>query len=118
MSISHYIQYNRELGSTGHETGQGVSTDSSGNVYVTGYTDGGLDSNSNAGNDDLFVVKYNSNGTKQWTQQLGTSQVDHAYGIASDSSDIYVTGMSTGSLDGTSDTGLFVIKYNSSGTIQ
>jgi len=32
---------------------------------VTGYTDGGLDGNSNAGGIDLFLVKYNSSGTKQ-----------------------------------------------------
>ena len=43
----------------------GVTTDSSYNIYVTGYTDGGLDGNTNAGSDDLFVVKYNSSGTKQ-----------------------------------------------------
>ena len=45
--------------------GFGVATDTSGNVYVTGYTQGGLDGNTSAGNDDLFVVKYNSSGTKQ-----------------------------------------------------
>jgi len=43
----------------------GVATDSSGNVYVTGGTYGGLDGNTSAGNADLFVVKYNSSGTKQ-----------------------------------------------------
>ena len=43
----------------------GVATDSSGNVYVTGVTFGGLDWNTSAGANDLFVVKYNSSGTKQ-----------------------------------------------------
>ena len=43
----------------------GVATDSSGNVYVAGGTYGGLDGNTSAGNADLFVVKYNSSGTKQ-----------------------------------------------------
>jgi len=42
----------------------GVATDSSGNVYVAGATYGGLDGNSKK-NSDLFVVKYNSSGTKQ-----------------------------------------------------
>ncbi len=51
----------------------GVATDSSGNVYVAGGTYGGLDGNTNAGNSDLFVVKYNSSGTKQWTKQMGSS---------------------------------------------
>ena len=47
-----------------------------------------------AGNADLFVVKYNSSGKKQWTKQLGTSNVhDRARGVATDSSgNVYVTG--------------------------
>ena len=43
----------------------GVATDSSGNVYVSGGTWGGLDGNTSAGGYDLFVVKYNSDGVKQ-----------------------------------------------------
>ena len=38
----------------------GVATDSSGNVYVTGGTKGGLDGNTSAGDTDLFVIKYDS----------------------------------------------------------
>ena len=75
----------------------GVATDSSGNVYVTGGTKGGLDGNTSAGNTDLFVVKYNSSGTKQWTKQLGTSNDDYAKGVATDSSgNVYVTGNTFG----------------------
>ena len=32
---------------------------------VAGYTEGGLDGNSNSGNKDLFIVKYNPDGNKQ-----------------------------------------------------
>jgi len=52
------------FGSTSDDVGNGVATDSSGNVYVTGYTQGGLDG-TNAGSNDLFVVKYNSDGVRQ-----------------------------------------------------
>ena len=48
-----------DLGSTS------VTTDSSDNVYVTGYTGGGLDGNTHSGENDIFLVKYNSSGTKQ-----------------------------------------------------
>ena len=89
---------------------------------MTGFTLGGLDGNTNAGSDDLFVVKYNSSGTKQWTKQLGTSGRDNAYGVATDSSgNVYVAGNTSGGLDGNTSAGgddLFVVKYNSSGTKQ
>ena len=68
-----------------HDYANGVVTDSSGNVYVAGVTYGGLDGNSNKDNADLFVVKYNSSGTKQWTKQDGTAQNDEATGVATDS---------------------------------
>ncbi len=55
----------KQLGTSSNDYAYGVATDSSGNVYVTGYTGGGLDGNTSAGSNDLFVVKYNSNGTKQ-----------------------------------------------------
>jgi len=75
----------------------GVATDSSGNVYVTGGTKGGLDGNTSAGNNDLFVVKYNSNGTKEWTKQLGSASSDYANGVATDSSgNVYVSGVTYG----------------------
>jgi len=100
----------------------GVATDSSGNVYVTGVTFGGLDCNTSAGANDLFVVKYNSSGTKEWTEQLGSASSDFANGVATDSSgNVYVVGVTYGGLDGNSNednADLFVVKYNSSGTKQ
>jgi len=100
----------------------GVATDSSGNVYVTGGTKGGLDGNTSAGNTDLFVVKYNSSGTKQWTKQYGTGEYDEARGVATDSSgNVYVVGGTKGNLNGISNSGrtdAFVIKFNSSDTKQ
>jgi len=112
-------QWTKQNGTDMNDEARGVATDSSGNVYVTGDTYGGLDGNTNAGYNDLFVVKYNSSGTKQWTKQLGTSDEEDAYGVATDSSgNVYVTGYTSGGLDGTNAGGndLFVVKYNSSGT--
>ena len=112
----------RQLARSSNDYAYGVATDSSGNVYVAGGTNGGLDGNTNAGNTDLFVVKYNSSGTKQWTRQLGSSSRDSANDVATDSSgNIYVTGTTYWELDGNTSAGkadLFVVKYNSSGTWQ
>ena len=86
-------QWTKQLGSSGLDSANGIAIDSSGNVYVTGFTFGGLDWNTSAGDNDLFFVKYNSSGTKQWTKQNGTDMYDEARGVATDSSgNFYVRG--------------------------
>jgi hypothetical protein len=104
-------------------TGNGVTTDSSGNVYVTGVTDGGLDLNTLAGTEDFFVTKYDSSGNYQWTKQLGAASVSTTgLGVATDGSDnVFVAGVTNGGLDGNTLAGtqdFFVTKYDSSGTKQ
>ena len=42
-------QWTKQLGTVSDDWGMGISTDSSGNIYVTGYTEGGLDGNTNSG---------------------------------------------------------------------
>jgi hypothetical protein len=116
----------KQLGTSSNDYAKGIATDSSGNVYLTGYTQGGLDGNTSAGSTDLFVVKYDSSGVKQWTKQLGTSTGDYANSIATDSSgNIYVTGETLGSLGGSNAAGrnghtrdILVVKYDNSGTKQ
>ncbi len=96
--------------------------DSSDNIYLTGWTQGGLDGNTNAGGQDIFLVKYNSSGVKQWTQQLGSTSSEVGLGVTVDSSDnIYVTGYTKGSLDGYTNSGgsdIFLVKYYDNGTKQ
>ena len=74
---------------------------------------------------DLFLVKYNSSGTKQWTKQLGTSDWDQGNGVTVDnSSNIYVTGYTNDEFDGNTNVGvvgsadIFLVKYNASGVKQ
>ena len=58
-------QWTKLLGTSGFDYVRDVTTDSSGNIYVTGETEGGLDGNTSSGESDIFLVKYNSSGTKQ-----------------------------------------------------
>jgi hypothetical protein len=50
--------WTRQLGTNTTDYGWGVATDSSGNIYVTGATYGGLDGNTNAGYWDIFLIKF------------------------------------------------------------
>jgi uncharacterized delta-60 repeat protein len=115
-------QWTRQLGATNTDVNSNaIAVDSSGNIFVAGDTDGGLDGNTLMGYQDFFVTKYNSSGTKQWTRELGVaSKYTYAYGVVTDSSgNVYVAGNTSGGLDGNTLAGyqdLFITKYNSTGT--
>ena len=113
-------QWSTLLGSTQNDYAEGSDVDSSGNIYVTGFSDGDFDGKTSSGNDDLFLVKYNSSGAKQWTKLIGTLQNDHATDVVSYSSSLYATGYTKGSLTGSNsgDNDIFLVKFNSSGVEQ
>ena len=99
------IQWTRDLNTGDVDYPFGVGIDSSGNVYVGGYT-----------GSTALLVKYNSSGTIQWQRTLDISgQVDYGYSLTADSSgNAYITGQSVSN----NQTSMFVAKYNTSGTIQ
>jgi len=115
-------QWTRQLGTASEDGGQGITIDSSGNIYVTGETDGSLDGNISSGGTDMFLSKYDSSGIKLWTKQLGTGTTDSGSGVATDiSGDIYVAGYTSGGLDGNISYGnrdTFLVKYNDTGSKQ
>ncbi|MFN7523812.1 MAG: cadherin repeat domain-containing protein, partial [Aphanizomenon sp.] len=47
-----------------YDIAMSLTTGSDGAIYVAGYTDGNLDGQVNSGNNDAFVTKYNTDGTK------------------------------------------------------
>ncbi|NEO89212.1 MAG: PEP-CTERM sorting domain-containing protein [Moorea sp. SIO3G5] len=90
----------QQLGSASVDIGFNVGTDSVGNVYVTGWTQGDL-GQSNAGSQDAYIAKYNSEGKVQWVKQLGTSGEDRSFDISFDSANnVYIAGTTTGNLGG------------------
>jgi len=112
-----------ELGAPLSETSSlGVAVDASGSSYMTGFTSGGLNGNTQSGSDDLFIAKYDSSGTLTWVKQLGVaSSITGTTSIALDGSgNIYVAGQTGGGLNGNTQSGqydYFVAKYNSSGSL-
>ena len=108
-----------QFGSEKEDDPAGLDIDASGNIYVIGNTQGDLDGNGNYGERDVFIIKYNESGVKQWVRQLGTPEHDWSNGIAIDKKgNVYITGHTTGNLDGNTSHGksdFFVAKYDSAG---
>ncbi|OPY68687.1 MAG: Beta-propeller repeat protein [Syntrophorhabdaceae bacterium PtaU1.Bin034] len=114
-------QWVQVFGTPGNEWANGIAVDSSGYIYVTGYTDGNLDGQANAGKDDILVGKFDTSGTRQWVSLLGTAVEDVANGIAVDDTGLYITGWTAGNLDGQTNAGgkdIFVAAYTQQGTKQ
>jgi uncharacterized protein (UPF0548 family) len=110
-------QWTRQFGTTSSDYARGVAVDSSG-VYVAGYTYGTFPGQTRVGGYDAFVCKYDASGTEQWARQFGTTSTDQAYGIAVDSSGVYVAGYTYGTLPGQTKVGgydAFVRQYDASG---
>lgn len=109
-------------GSSGTDIAMRLALDTSGNIYLTGYTDGVLDG-VNAGHEDIFLAKYSNLGAKQWTRQFGTNAQngDKGKGVAVSGDNIYITGNTYGGLDGNTNAGsydVFIAKYAPAGTRQ
>ncbi len=104
------LLWERTWGGSSNDFGRGVAVDPSGNIYVTGDTD------SFGVNRDVFLLKFNSNGELLWQKTWGGSNYDIGSGVATDSSgNVYVTG-GTWSF-GVGNTSLFLLKFDSSGTL-
>ena len=114
------------LGGGSSDYAESVSTASDGSIYIAGYTSGSIDGQSNNGNIDAFITKFNSDGSKVWTKLVGGESWDYANSVstASDGS-IYIAGYSDGSIDGQSNNGnldyrkgynAFITKFNSDGS--
>ena len=108
-------EWTQLLGTTEWDQGQSISTAADGSIYIMGGTGGNLDGHINSGGSAGFITKYNSDGSKEWTQLLGAS--GSTIITAADGS-IYQTGSTFGDLDGQTNSGghdVFISKYNGDG---
>jgi hypothetical protein len=114
-------QFTRQMGAVDAITaGNEVATDSIGDVFVAGSTNGGLDGNTLNGLHDFFVTKYSPRGVKLFTRQLGVAgRETYGNGVATDLiGDVFVAGSTNGGLDGNTQTGaydFFVTKFAPNG---
>jgi pimeloyl-ACP methyl ester carboxylesterase len=109
----------KQFGTSHHEIAYSITTDSAGNLYITGETGGTFSDNTNSGSYDVFIAKYASNGNQVWVKQFGTSGNDIAYNITIDTSDnLYITGHTPGSLPNNTSMGsvdAYIAKYTING---
>ncbi len=114
-----------------NDVAYGISIDGAGNVYVAGtfasnYIRFNTDSLALNSFNDIFVVKYDANGTEQWLRAAGGTDDDAAASIATDAAgNSYVTGyigysstvsFGTHSITNSSASlAMFLVKYDANG---
>jgi hypothetical protein len=114
------LQWTRSLATTSPDVSYGVSADGLGNVYISGYTDGGDLDSSGMGGANPFLSKYSTDGTLQWTRQDRSLE-----GIANDVStdgigNVYLSGTMVANRSGGGNTELdaYLSKYDATGALQ
>ena len=95
-NTSGVVQWATRIAGTGSEYGRGISTDSDGNVFVTGFyqsnpvtlynADGTAFSTtlSNSGGQDVFIAKYNTSGAVQWATRIAGTVDENGFSITTD----------------------------------
>jgi len=110
------------LGSTRYARSPDIALNAEGNILMTGYTQGNVGSQTNTGEEDIILAKFDKDGNQKWVKLLGTYTRDIANAIALDASqNIYITGYSYGNLGGITNEGwadTFVMKCDSSGNVR
>lgn len=129
-SPSGNLVWARRFGNSTDEMPQGIATDKTGNVYVTGYYESPVfkfasDSFYNYGSPDVFVLKYDPTGTPLWARRAGYNGTEKANDVTVDNyGNPVVTGFfqspeiifGTDTLKGPG-TNMFVVKYSPAGNI-
>jgi hypothetical protein len=121
--------WSKRFGGILNDNAYSVAIDASGNVFVTGFFQGTADFGGGpltANSLDVFLAKYNSDGTHQWSRAFGGTSFDVAYDVAVDGSgNVVIAGyfwntidLGGGGLTSAGGTDIFVAKFNPSGVHQ
>ncbi len=98
------LQWATYYGSTGVERAKGLTSDTSGNIYIIGETAsvtniasvGAYQETHNGGIDDAFIAKFSPAGLRLWATYYGGEGLDHLSDILYDPiGNLYITGSTT-----------------------
>ena len=113
-------QWTKQWGSSDWDTCHAIAVDDDGHIYVTGDTYGQMDGIFNMGHGDVFVSKWNADGSKGWTQLWGTGGYESGYSVAVDNEgNIYMTGNTAEARGGNEVVGIsktLLVKWTADGT--
>jgi hypothetical protein len=123
-------QWAKRAGGTGHDYGQRIAMDATGNIYIIGgffyIATFGTTTLTSQGDEDMFVVKLDTNGNWQWAKRAGGTSYDNGYCIAVDASEnTFISGSFNGTasfgtttLTSQGDEDMFVAKLDTNGNWQ
>jgi hypothetical protein len=108
-------QWTRIWGSARTDEGYDLAVDQNGDAYVTGFTYGEFDGQTNTGSKDAFLTWFTADGTRRESCIWGSTTHDEAKGVAvDDHGAIYVVGTTLGAFDGQTNLGsydVFITKF-------
>jgi hypothetical protein len=129
-------QWSTYFGGDNDDIGFSCSADLNGNVYLAGRTNSisdiafsGHQNSFGGGDDDAFLVKFNSNGLRQWATYYGGNGIEGGLSCSVDlKGNVYLAGRTNSISDiafsghqnsfGGGDDDAFIAKFNSGGILQ
>jgi hypothetical protein len=112
FSTTGSMEWTRAVGGTSSDYGESVVQTSDGGCAVVGNT-----TSFGAGSCDLFIVKFSTSGSVQWSRAVGGGNSDYGKSVVQTSDGGYVVTGNTKSL-GAGYPDLFLVKLSSSGSLE
>lgn len=115
------VQWQKSLGGSDNDRANDVQLTSDGGYIIVGFTySNNFDVTGHYGNSDVWTVKLNSAGVIEWQKPLGGSSTDGGLSIQQTTDGGYILCGYTFSTNGavTTGPGGWIVKINSTGTIQ